>query len=282
MTHNTDDVTLADFLSDISVATVVALQTRDQEAIDVLSSRLTELESEFAEDQPKVAAYFGVLQSTLQGEDVSTAAEKLEEPFRTGYERIVQELEKQEDISETRSEWVSRLTTIVVTTMRKGSDEDRADLEQELADIAREIPAEEIGFQSFIAALRGVLRDEDARELALELKSPYREAYQSMLQLLTADDTTDFAVHPILDRIQHNTIVTLTQGNERLRFVVAEALADLEEKLPEDEPTTPHFRALILGALALLLDREPPAAVNSLPEPFAEAWQNIVAASQQT
>lgn len=281
MTNDNQDVKLADFLSDLSVAVVLALQTHDEAAIEELSDELAEFETETAsENEPELAAYFRVLRGLLQGDDVSQAAEELVEPYRAGYERVLQEIEEA-PAEMTVSEWLARVTSIVATTVKRGSDEDRAELEGELAGLARKIGSEETEFHRFMAALRGVLRGEDTRKLALRLQPPYREAYQSLLQLLAADDTTDFAVRAILDRMQHNTVVALTRGDRKLRLAVAEALADIEEKLPEDEATTPHFRLLIVGALALLLEREPPASIDNLPVPFAEVWDNILAASRK-
>jgi|AMFO01.1.fsa_nt_gi hypothetical protein len=280
MTNDSRYTHFADFLSDLSVAVAVALKTHDTATVEDLAGHLAELvEAADESNEAELAAYFGVLHGLLRGEDVTTAAEKLIEPYRTGYERILQELE--EEPEEDFSDWLARLTSIVATVVRGGRAEDRAEMEQSFTRLSDHVPPEETEFHDFIAALRAVVRDEDTRALALKLQPPYREAFHSLLQLLAADDTTDFTVHAILDRIQHNTVVALTRGNRALRVSVAEALADIEEKLPEDEPTTIHFRALIVGALALLLEREPPAAVKNLPEPFADAWHNILAASQK-
>lgn len=279
MANNDDEGRLADFLSDLSVAVVVALQTHDEEALEELSSELARLETEFAEDQPELATYFQVLRGLVQGEEVDPIAENLVEPYRSGYERVLQELEKEPEV--TQSEWLTNLTSLVATTAKHGSREVRVKLEKELVHIAERVPAEETEFHDFIAALRGVLRGEDTRELALKVRPPYREAYQSLLQLLSAEDTTDFTVRTILEKIEHNVTLALSRGDPEVRLAVAEALADIEEKLPEDEPTTYHFRALILGTMALLIDREVPDAVNSLPDPFAETWENIRAAAEQ-
>ncbi|MFQ5854104.1 MAG: hypothetical protein ACE5LU_00460 [Anaerolineae bacterium] len=281
MANETQGTSFADFLSDLSVAVVVALQSRGAATTEELRDHLAELvQAANASNEPQLAAYFDVLHGLLQGDDVTAAAEGLVEPYRAGYERILQEL-AEEPSEMTLSEWLTQMTTIVVTTARLGSHEDRSRLEQELAGLARKVPSEDTGLQNFLAALRGVLRGEDTREFALRQRPPYREAFHSLLQLLAADDASEFTVHALLDRIQHNTIVALTQRNRELRLVVAEGLADIVEKLPEDGTATDHFRPLIVGALALLLDREPPAAVNTLPEPFAETWRNILAASQK-
>lgn len=285
MTKDTQYTQFADFLSDLSTAVAVALKTQDATMVDELAGHLTELvEAADESDEPELAAYFGVLHDLLHGDDVTTTAEKLVDPYRAGYERILQEMaeEPEEDLSDmAMSDWLARLTSIVATVVRGDRAEDRAELEQAFVSMVEQVPAEDTEFHDFIAALQAVVRGEDTPALALKLQPPYREAFHSLLQLLAADDTTDFAVQAILDRIQHNTVVALTQENRELRLSVAEALADVEEKLPEDEPATIHFRALILGALALLLDREPPAAVKNLPDPFAETWQNILAASQK-
>ena len=282
MTNDTQHTNFADFLSNLSTAVAVALKTQDATMTDELAGHLTELVKAAGEsNEPELAAYFGVLHGLLHEEDVTAAAARLVDPYRAGYERILQEMaeEPEEDLSDiTLSDWVARLTSIVATVVRGDKAEDRAELEQAFVSMAEQAPAEDTEFHDFIAALRAVVRGEDTRALALNLQPPYREAFQSLLQLLAAEDTTDFAVQAILDRIQHNTVIALTQGNRELRLSVAEALADVEEKLPEDEPTTIHFRALLLGALALLLEREPPAAVSALPEPFAAAWQDILAA----
>lgn len=274
----------SEFLSDLSVEVIVVLTTRDEVAIKELSEELAQYEANAIEaDEPDLATYFRVLNGLLRGEDVSAEAETLVEPFRWGYERILQELEEAPRTylaGRSVAEWLTLLTGLVATTAREGSAEERAELEQELIDLAGRISPEERAFHAFIAVLRAVLRGENTQAMAHQLISPFREAYQSLLQLLAAEETPDFALFAILDRIQHNTIVALTQRSRRLRLAVAEALADIEEILPEDDPATPHLRLLILGALALLLERKVPAKINTLPEPFATTWQNIFTASQ--
>ena len=283
MTDTSFDSELAEFLSDLSVAVVIAIQTQEDERIEALSSRLEEIKQAADEaDAPELAAYLDVLRGLVRGEDVDTAAEKLVEPYLWGYERILQELEEGPESSDaSSSEWVASMTSLVATTVKSGSEEDRAELERELVRIAGRIPAEETKFHDFIAVLGGVLRGEDTRELGVKLQPPYRQAYHSLLQLLAADDTTEFALQAVLDRVQHNTVVALTQGDRELRLSVAEALADVEERLPEDDPTSPDFRILILGAMALLLDREPPQAVSTLSGTFAETWQSMLQASRK-
>lgn len=284
MTNNSQNVSLSDFLSDVSVAVVVTLQTQDQAAAGELSDRLAKLETEFAGDQPELATYFGVLHGLLQGDDVSQAAEELVGPYRAGYERILQELEgapKERPATTSTSEWVANVTSVVATTTKHGSDAERAGLEQELAGFARRMPLEETAFHDFIDTLRGILRGEDTRMSALKLQPPYREAYQSLLQLLAAEDSIDATIRAILDRVQHNTVMALTRGDKKLRQAVADALADIEDILTQDDPTAPHLRSLLAGAQALLLNRKPPASVEKLPDPFAETWQSIVEATQE-
>lgn len=275
----------ADFLSDISVAVVIALQERDKGRTKMLINRMTELEEKAkAGGDQAAAAYFRILRGLLRGVDVGDAAETLAEPYRSAYQRIEQELgeEAMRGAGETSSDWLATLTSIVATTVKHGNKDEKANLERELASIARKAPREEKEFQDFMAVLRNILRGKDTRRLAARLQPPYRQAHQSLLELLAADDSIDFTVLSIIDRIQHNTIVALTKGDRRLQLEVAEALADIEEALPEDDPKSPHFRALMAGAIALLIDRQPPKAVNRLPEPFAEAWEKILEASQQT
>jgi hypothetical protein len=275
----------SEFLSDVSVEVVIALTTRDARIIKELGDHLTQYEANAkAENEPELAAYFSVLRGLLQGEDVSTEAENLVEPYRWGYNRILQELENEtkEDVAGLQhSEWLVNLTSLVAYTVKHGTDEDRVKLEQELAGLARKVRPEEVEFHDFMAALRSVLRGEDTRKLAIQLQPPYRQAFLSLLQVLATSDATDFVLRSILDRIEHNTITALTQGNDRLRLAVAEALADIEEMLPEDDPATRHLRPLIISALALLLNRKPHRAVKKLPEPYATTWRNILAASKK-
>ncbi len=291
MADDLRDSTFSDFLSDLSVAVVIALQTQDDERIEALADHLAEMKQAADESEaPDLAAYFKVLRGLVRGEDVATDAEKLVDPYRAGYERIAQELEEKPEVDTGDAlppEWLAKVTSLVAATVKRGSEEDRAEVERELASIAQEVQPEERRFHDFMAALRGVLRGEDPHEPAAELQPPYRQAYQSLLQLLAADDTTDFALQAILDRIEHNTIIALTEGDLELRVSVAEALADvaealedLEEKLPEDDASPQQLRALILGAMALLLDRDVPTAVDILSGPFAETWHNIRDTSQ--
>lgn len=279
MTNNKQGNNFADFMSDLAMAVVVALRRGDEGTIEELSDHLAELrKASDASNEPELAAYFSVLHGLLQGEDVSAAAEQLVEPYRAGYERIRQELEESEE--DRLSEWLARLTSIVATTTKHGNDAERADVEQALREMAERVPPEDREFHDFLSALRGVLRGKDTRRLMRKLNPPYREAFQSLLQLLATEDTIDFTIRSILDRIEHNTVVALTEGDQALRLAVAEALADVEGVLPEDDPMTPHFRVLIVGTMALLLDRKPHPHVKKLPEPFAGTWQNILAASK--
>lgn len=280
MTNNKQGTHFADFMSDLAVAVVAALQRGDKGTIDELSDHLAELQkASDASNEPELAAYFSVLHGLLQDEDVSAAAEQLVEPYRAGYERIRQELERSEE--DRLSEWLARLTSIVATTTKHGNDAERADVEQALREMAEHVPPEDRGFHDFLVALQGVLRGKDTRKLMLKLKPPYREAFQSLLQLLVTEDAIDVTIRSILDRIEHNTVLALTKRDEALRLAVAEALADIEEVLPENDPTTPHFRVLIVGAMALLLGRKPSRHVKKLPEPFADTWRNILAAAQK-
>jgi len=224
MTNDSQYTQFADFLSNLSIAVAVALKTQDAAMADELAGHLTELvEAAEESDEPELAAYFGVLHGLLHEEDVTAAAARLADPYRAGYERILQEMaeEPEEDLSDiTLSDWVARLTSIVATVVRGDKAEDRAELEQAFVSMAEQAPAEDTEFHDFIAALRAVVHGEDTRALALKLQLPYREAFQSLLQLLAAGDTTDFAVQAILDRIQHNTVIALTQENRELRLSV--------------------------------------------------------------
>ncbi len=274
---------LTEFLSDISVGVAFALQWGDPDRIESLAGRLSEIQQKAEKsDEPELALYFQVLHGLLMGEDVTERARGLAGPYRAGYERILRELEEHPPGSgeDTLTDWLTNVTSLVVTTAKYGTHEEREKLAQRLADIGDRASDQETSFQNFIAALCSLLRGEDAHELDPELRSPYREAYQSLLQLLSADDTADFALQSILDRIQHNTSVALEKGDRALRLAVAEALADVEEELPEEEPASHQLRILILGSMALLLDRDVPDRVDSLTGPFAEAWHNIVEASQ--
>jgi hypothetical protein len=172
------------------------------------------------------------------------------------------------------------VASLVVTTIKQGDAEDHAALEAELAAMAGRVHPEEVDMHNFVAALRGVLQGEDSRRLVVKLRPPYRDAFLSLLQLLSAADTSEFALTNILDRIRHNTIVALTHGNAETRTAIAETLTDLQRKLLANHPAREHLALLIAGAQALLAGKEPPTAVNNLPEPFAETWRIMLAASK--
>jgi hypothetical protein len=269
-----------EFLSEISVAVVAALETGDRVGAIRLADRLSNLEARArAEGDENLATYFGALGRLLAGEDATASAANLVEPYRSGYERIRQELDAAHREAATSPDWLATLTSIVASTARHGSQQDRHRLEQNLVEIARRNAPGDEGFPPFVDALRAVLRGEDTRQRVVVLQTPYREAFLSLLQILAAEDTTDFTHHALLDRIRHNTIVALLEGNREVQAAVATTLADLVSQLTTDDKG--HLRALLEGAEALLRRQQPPPAVDTLPEPYAGVWHDILTAAEK-
>lgn len=271
-----------DFLSEISVAVVAALEADDNAATAKLAGRIANLEARARRTEDEdLAAYFGVLRRLLAGDDPAEAAAALPEPYRSGYERIEQELAvgHADPVAVATPDWLASLTSVVASTARHGSREDRLRLEQELGHMAERSLSDDDRFTSFIDALRAVLRGEDTRQQLIGLRPPYRDAFLSLLQILAADNA-DFSRHVLLDRVRHNTIVALTRGNREVRAAVAATLADLSDPLTS-EAGVEDLRTLLNGAQAMLEGRQPSPSVDALPEPYATVWREILAAAEK-
>ena len=274
------------FLTEISVDVVLALTSEDQALIETLSRQLQQYRSNaLAKNDPDMATYFEVLHGLLQGEDVSSTADQLTGAYRAGYERILQEIDAAAEMTTEEfsfTEWLAEITSLVITTRKLGDEADRTALHNQLAEIGRHVPAEETQLHDFLAAAQAILQGQDTRALVLRLQSPYREAVLSMLQLLSAENTTDFVLQNLLDRIRHNTIVILQQGDAEARAALADSLTDVESKITSTDPAVAYLRPFIQNVRALLRGEEPPAPDYPLPADFAAAWQAILAAAQQT
>lgn len=272
-----------DFLSRISVAVVAALEAADESAIRHLAERITNLEAKArATQDEELAAYFGVLRRLLTGDDPTPSAAALAEPFRSGYERIHQELQAGQDepLTPASPDWLASLTSVVAAAVKQGSREDRLRLEEELRAMTATSAASDDRFPPFVDALRALLRGEDTRERVIGLRPPYRDAFLSLLQVLAAE-SADFTREALLDRVRHNTVVALTQGSADVRAAVAATLGDLSQQLVQATDVE-DLHTLLRGAEALLEGRPPSPSVESLPEPYAAVWREIHAAAEKS
>jgi uncharacterized protein (DUF2267 family) len=272
-----------DFLSEISVAVVAALEADDTAGTTELADRIANLEARArATADEDLAAYFGVLRRLLGGDDPAEAAAALAEPYRSGYERIQHELRVGQDhpAASTSPDWLASLTSVVASTARHGSREDRLRLEQELGNLEERNAGDDLRFRAFVDALRAVLRGEDTRRQVIGLQPPYRDAFLSLLQILAADDSVEFTREALLERVRHNTVVALTQGNREVRAAVAATLAELSQQLT-GETDIEHLRTLLTGSVATLEGRRPSPSVDTLPEPYATVWREILAAAEK-
>lgn len=283
------DQSVSEFLSDLSLSVIIAATSGDSDAAKALAQDISRFEKNARKGKEReLAAYFRVLRGILLKQNVARHVERLVGPYRAGYDQIIAEIANASQPSsgaETQEislqDWIASLATAVVTAVKQGAESDRSALVQELDDISGRMHPDDTDFLNYVEMLKAVLAGQDTRRLVIQLVSPYRDAALSMLQLLAATDTSEFALHNILDRIQHNTTVALQQQDIETREAVANSLAALVDKISLNDPTMVYLEPIVAGACALLRGEEPPPTVTNLPEPFATTWQIIQEAADR-
>jgi hypothetical protein len=183
-------VSLAVQVANVAAQVSSARRSRDESKRDELETRLALAQARLQEqpDTPEgLVLYIGVMRGLLNGDDMSEEAANLPASYRAVYEQLVSETKAgQDEDTLTVREVLDEVTHNVILALVHGSFDQQRQMAHTLLVMEQESlerPDLE-GLRGLLQAARLLLEGEDPTPVADQLRGPFKDRYQEILDAI--------------------------------------------------------------------------------------------------
>jgi hypothetical protein len=183
------EIDLAMQVANIATLVTAALRSGDSSARSELVGRLTVARDrlEQAVAPPGLVPFIDVMCGLLEDQDVSAREDELPGAYRAVYEQIVDEMQVEDDKGElTLQQVLDEVTHNLILAMKHGSHHQRRMMANTLLRMQHEsvrrpdLPP----LIEYLQAGQALLQEQDPRPFAQNLRGPFREKWDQVLEAL--------------------------------------------------------------------------------------------------
>jgi hypothetical protein len=173
----------------IAAQVVAALRSGSQDRCNELESKLALAQSQLhpLEAPPGLIPFIDVMRGLLRKEDVSARAGGLPPSYRATYEQVVDSTQHKEDEGElTVRQVMDQVAHNVIMTMEHGTLDQRQQMANVLFKMEQEAEQRPhlIALADLVKAARILLEGGDPSSIAEQLKGPFREKWEHIVDTL--------------------------------------------------------------------------------------------------